>query len=968
MKHFPVYCALILFSTFSFGQLVEKKTPLSGEYYSLQNVRFKKIQSPQESKLKSLSKQDKENVPFTFAYPVTTDISPLNAGLWTSLADTGKLWTLGIEIKDAYSLNIIFEDFKIPDGSQLFIFNPEKSRILGAFTQKNNKESGFLPTTPVPGDKIVIEYYEPLEAIFKGHFVIGTIGYDFTGVYTSKGKQKEHENINCQVNINCPEGDDWQYEKRAVCKIIINGTDMCTGALINNARQDGAPYVLTANHCINSEFDANKSIYFFNYESDECYGFYGPLDQSISGSGLLATAPMQKLDFSLIQLSENPPAEFRPYFAGWDKSGDQPQNTVSIHHADGGTKKISIDDNPAITGNYGESYLTDSHWLVRKWEVGVTEVGSSGGPLFNEDHHIIGDLTGGPASCSSPRRDFFAKLSSSWDSYSEQDQQLAYWLDPDNSGISELDGFEPYHSVADLDAGIFSVISPRQVECLSDSISPEIKIINHGKSSLQSLIAGYAINGEQITEKQWTGNLPPKETITIKFDLYNMEPGDHAIDFYIRSPNGLTDELPENDTVSISFRSGAGNPYLLSISTDNYGYETSWEISNFNDQTIYSGMDYVSNKTIEKQICLQEGCYVLTFKDIFGDGLCCKHGNGSVTLTDLTSNETVIYGGVFNGSYDSVFCVSSDFYTHDIAVDDILYPPKARCNSEYFQPAIVIRNIGNQPAMDFDVTLRIDAGELQQVNYTDVLPPFSTDTVYFPENYFEKGEYLFAASAHFNPKNTDKDLSNNDLDKAFRAGNCKHLQLVVITDSYGQETTWILENSSGEMIYRNGPYRNDMNLAVYYHDIYPQVDECYSFTIYDKQGDGLCCKFGTGRYYLLDVSANDTLAAGSDFGAFETTDFCLEASKTNGIKDIKYYPNPAEDFFIVEQTGEQEIRVELIDLYGQVVFSEKRFGTKVMINIPEVEDGIYLVRLKNQETTKITKVLISGKKVARHGH
>lgn len=73
---------------------------------------------------------------------------------------------------------------------------------------------------------------------------------------------------------------------------------------------------------------------------------------------------------------------------------------------------------------------------------GVTEGGSSGSPLFNTAGHIVGGLTGGQASCSSPEKpDYYGKLSSSWESNgNDSTSQLKYWLDPANTGAFELSG------------------------------------------------------------------------------------------------------------------------------------------------------------------------------------------------------------------------------------------------------------------------------------------------------------------------------------------------------------------------------------------------------------------------------------------------------------------------------------------------------------------------------------------------
>jgi lysyl endopeptidase len=158
-------------------------------------------------------------------------------------------------------------------------------------------------------------------------------------------------------------------------------------------------------------------------------------------------ATTNRLDFTLLELSVMPPASYSPYYIGWDRSGRVPTNTTCIHHPNGDVKKISVDFDSPITASYSDTKYTfdvGTHWRIDEWDLGTTEGGSSGSPLFDENHRLIGDLTGGEASCSSSVNDYYAKFSENWDNYSEADEQLKFWLDPLNLGVVTLDGVDPY--------------------------------------------------------------------------------------------------------------------------------------------------------------------------------------------------------------------------------------------------------------------------------------------------------------------------------------------------------------------------------------------------------------------------------------------------------------------------------------------------------------------------------------------
>jgi len=421
-------------------------TPYSFNNKLKQAIEYKDIQgftSSELSRLDSLDKPDKKK-PYRFAREIPVTINPNNSGVWEILSNGDKLWRLGIRSKDALSLYIVFDNYRLPEGAKLYLYDTKKTFLLGAYTHINNKNDGVLAVTPVPGEELILEYQEPANTVEPGSLEISHIGYDFKGFYQLINKYGDFgRSGSCNVDINCTVGQDWQIEKRSVCKIISRGF-LGTGSLINNTRNDGRALFFTANHVIPDQNRASGMIIYFNYESPECNGGDGSVSYSLSNGEVLSTT--DKLDFSLIELSTKPPQAYKPFYAGWDNSGDTPKKGISIHHPRGDVKKISIENNILLTGDYGSGFDSDSHWQIRAWDVGTTEPGSSGSPLFNENHFIVGDLTGGDASCEYNFDDFYQKFSRSWDDYPDPDKQLKFWLDPDGTGTNTLYGYDPFDS------------------------------------------------------------------------------------------------------------------------------------------------------------------------------------------------------------------------------------------------------------------------------------------------------------------------------------------------------------------------------------------------------------------------------------------------------------------------------------------------------------------------------------------
>lgn len=393
------------------------------------------------AKASYLSTLSPELKALVFAYPFDTLLTSDRQGTWETLKDGSRIWRLIIYSPNALSLNLIFSRFQLPKGASIYLYTPDYKTIRGAFTAENRTISGVLATVPLPGDKITVELNLPAGPEFTPVIEISKVSHDFKGFFTELSIAPASGD--CNVDINCPEGAGWQTEKKSVVKFINGRGMLCSGALINNVRNDGRPLLLTANHTILSISDAAQAVFFFRYERPSCGNGSGPLQYTLSGSKLLATT--SKLDFCLVELSSAPPKNYEPYYSGWDRGVVPYLDSVTcIHHPGGDVKKISKSFHRVVTGDFGGGYDTNTHWHISTWDIGTTEGGSSGSPLFNMDHRIVGDLTGGWASCSDNFNDYFEKFSVCWDRYPDSSNQLKYWLDPEGTGAFVVNGFDPY--------------------------------------------------------------------------------------------------------------------------------------------------------------------------------------------------------------------------------------------------------------------------------------------------------------------------------------------------------------------------------------------------------------------------------------------------------------------------------------------------------------------------------------------
>jgi len=389
-------------------------------------------------------------LPMRYAKSVPLSADPAMDGTWETLADGSRLWRLRIESPGALSLSLAFNRFDLPAGASLWVHDPDGARVQGPYTAHDRNAAGGLWTAIVRGDELVAELQLP-KGSREADIEIGAVhhGYrPFREVDTTFTSKDEHGE--CNNDVICPEGDPWRDQIRSVALISSNCAPYickCTATLVNNTAEDDTPYLLTTEHCIETPGDAPSLVAYWNFQSPICGAQTGgSLAENQSGSTLVATwSQTTGSGLALLELDREPNPSFNVYYAGWDAREDAtPSASVSIHHPRGEVKSISFDDDPPMVTSGGgfDSPGTGNYWRVGAWEDGTTEVGSSGGCLFDEASGLcIGNLVGGDASCSVPEgSDWFGRMSRHFTGGGTPNSRLSDWLDPLSTGTLVLAG------------------------------------------------------------------------------------------------------------------------------------------------------------------------------------------------------------------------------------------------------------------------------------------------------------------------------------------------------------------------------------------------------------------------------------------------------------------------------------------------------------------------------------------------
>lgn len=887
MKRLLLLIFILIQSLLVNGQ-IQQSEPIPSIIYDVNNKDNLPTIKLRDLDLVKLNKEDEidnENgIPPRFGFRHEVNLNMKNSGKWIDLSENGKIWTLKITSDKALSLSLLFDEFWMPDNGKLFVYNENKSKIIGAITSANNKDKkgskrGFA-TDLIYGNTIIIEYYQPINEKQEPDFSIKYIveGYKYIEkivpeYFGSSGA--------CQVDINCEEGNNWQMEKNAVAMIIVNGNRYCTGALLRNTADDNKSLFLTADHCLggwgnsNIKYDAvtNPNLdhwtFWWKYESPTC-NYTGAEPSHISTSGAVILANNSTTDFALLELTENPTSNVCPlYFLGWDRGTPQ-AGGVGIHHPAGDTKKIATHNITPTTYNTNYHHIL---WQQTTNGFSVTEGGSSGSPLLNSNHRVIGQLYGGSSvNCSNPASDFaiYGKLHLSWNNSAGPQRRLKDWLDPINSDVQYLDG-NPYSdptSILDLYIKDCETDFGQEPSgCVEFWDSPDIWVRNIQDGQTENQNPVYRPNGA-----------PNYIYVRVRNRSCKTSSGSEQLKIYWAKANS---SYAWKDYWDGTVKNNNGHPLsggLQSISIPAIGAGSEvivavpWVVANPN---LYSNMDEPWHYCLMARI--ESSNDPMTFPETTDSGLNIRNNNNIAqknvsVINPFPGNPIGAIVGVGNA-----FPVNRDF------VLDFTVKPS---------------EIGKLIFEEAEVTVTLDERLLQR--WIDAGSPLTNMEQISEDTFLITGDNASLGSLHFEPNQIDLlTLKFNFLTSEITEKD-RYTYYVIQKDLdgtvVGGETYDIRKEVDRDLFYAEIDGDTEVNKNDNVLLIAESINEPATYNWYDIDGNLLhegidfTTSVAMGKNYKLEVIA---LADGyKDYSEVELT------LKPNAIEVI--YPNPASDVLTVD--------------------------------------------------------------------
>ncbi|MBK9981217.1 MAG: carboxypeptidase regulatory-like domain-containing protein [Saprospiraceae bacterium] len=257
--------------------------------------------------------------------------------------------------------------------------------------------------------------------------------------------------LSCFPNAACKQDSILQLISNTTVRIrmVMNeGIGWCSGSFVNTTRNDRSPLILSAYHCT-FQYTPKYDLWRFDlqYKSDSCANPVAePQYFSLTGCQLKASG--QGSDFLLVRLNNDVPLNQEVTFAGWNRDSIAlPDTLYLVHHPNADIRKFSTCTTGAVINQnqigWSEGYTTPGkHHFSFKFTEGGHQPGSSGGPVFNQDGYLIGQLHGGAMGCEDANHAFSGRLAKSWNYGTTAATRLKDWLDPDQIGVTQWPSLE----------------------------------------------------------------------------------------------------------------------------------------------------------------------------------------------------------------------------------------------------------------------------------------------------------------------------------------------------------------------------------------------------------------------------------------------------------------------------------------------------------------------------------------------
>jgi hypothetical protein len=305
-------------------------------------------------------------------------------------------------------------------------------------------------------------------------------------------------------------------------------------------------------------------------------------------------------------------------------------------------------------------------------------------------------------------------------------------------------------------------------------------------------------------------------------------------------------------------------------------------------------------------------------------------------------------------------------HANDGALRTILGIGDSWCGEDV-APSVIIRNQGSQALTSAEIAYSVNGGAIATQSWTGNLEFLGEATITLPSSSFNLSldNHL---RVYINSVNgvSDNFTYNDTLGRSFglAPGTSEKVYLYLKTDNFPQQTSWSLADDLGNVIETGGPYTQSGQVIQKTWTLNPG---CYTFTLRDAAGNGICCTNGYGVYQLTSDVTGQVLGEGDNFGYEGVHSFKVGGysgmNEGQAFTNPVIFPNPASTEALIGLTLNEPATVELsvTDLHGRPVMKRSVVLSnpgehQLPVMLDDLEDGLYVVRLKCGSQESILKL------------
>ena len=316
-------------------------------------------------------------------------------------------------------------------------------------------------------------------------------------------------------------------------------------------------------------------------------------------------------------------------------------------------------------------------------------------------------------------------------------------------------------------------------------------------------------------------------------------------------------------------------------------------------------------------------------------------------------------------------------FSNSAEIIDIIKPSLkdeySRKNPICGKPLIVIKNYGSAPLTTLDIEYSVAGGTINTFSWAGNLAFNETEEVELPKLTSWSGNANIFEVTLKNPNGQADDYDdNNSMQSEFElvAEYPESFALwfqtnggVVNTFTQVSESSWEFFDENGTSVHASG----DLISNTQFRDTLTFTPGCYTFVVSDTDEDGLdfwANNDGGGMVRFREIGATWLKSFNADFGTNIVHQFTIGSAQSTSSNthpmQWEIFPNPTKDKILIEGFSDDKTQISVLNNLGErVIITESiQAGfTSKNIDLSKLSQGIYFVKISNNKTTTIKKVV-----------